>query len=305
MLARMSYDLHVTVPGGITLAAVNEVLAALEAPFVVGKLALDAAGDGAQPDWSLPFVEQLCHAFPILADLSFQPLVALALAFDGGQYHLLSGTYWGEPEVAMSVALAVARCAGKGASILEDKTGEELKGKLTRLEARVRPTHVSLWKKLEARAAAVPAEVADYRRPRPADTLWTHFERIALREHDGRAVAGYARERAARALAAADDAEIERLLAASPPSGALLEPLLDACARAGRPDVGCRVVAHFGAHVREHVMTAVAYDGALAVPYVQFLTSLGAPETDADLLRAALPRARDHEMRAALGEVRS
>ena len=47
-------------------------------------------------------------------------------------------------------------------------------------------------------------------------------------------------------------------------------------------------------------ITLAAVNEALAVPYVRFLLDLGASEIDADLLRAALPRARDPEMRAAL-----
>ena len=291
----MSFDLQITVRRGVTLDEVNAVLIGLEAPYAVGDLRLDAAGDGAQPDWSKPF-EGGYQAFPLLPELSFQALGEAQVTFDGKEYGIMTGSRGLEPEVAMAVALALARCSGD-AVILVDKSGEEIT-KLAKLEREVRGQLAQQWKAIKRQAAKVPEEIAAYRRPRPEDTTWTHYERVALREQPESAVAPYLRDRAARAIAEGRDAEIDRLLDAASPGLMPLEPLLDACCRAERADLGRRVLARFRADARQHFLRSVGYVGMWAVPYARFLASLGVIAFDADLLAQAQRSAADPEMRA-------
>src|SRR5262245_12804214 len=119
----MSFDVHVTVRRGLALAEINEVLASLEAPFAIGDLRLDAGADGTQPDWSRPFEGGKYEAFPLLPELSFHPIAGAAVDFDGEEYHLMTGSAGFEAQVALAVALAMARCSGK-AEIFLSKTGE-------------------------------------------------------------------------------------------------------------------------------------------------------------------------------------
>lgn len=297
----MSFDIQVTVQRGVTLDEVNGVLTALEAPFVIGDLRLDAASDGAQPDWAKPF-EGCCQAFPLLPELSFQALGEAQVTFDGREYGLMTGSAGFEPEVAVAVALALARCSGE-AVIFLDKTGEEIT-KLTRLEREVRGQVAKQWKVLKRRAASVPEEIAAYRRPRAEDTAWSHFERVTLREQPESSVVPYLRDRAARAIAEGRDGEIDRLLGVVPPGTVPLEPLLDACSRADRVDLGRRVLAHFRADARGHFLSAVGYLGFWAVPYARFVASLGEIDFDPELLTQASNRAADPEMRAFVESLR-
>jgi hypothetical protein len=157
-------------------------------------------------------------------------------------------------------------------------------GKLAKLERDVRKAFARQWKDIEGRAARVPEEVAAYRRPRPEDTLWTHYERVALREAPEGEVTRDLRDRLMRAIAAVTS----------------LEPLLDACSRADRADVGRRVIARYRPHIREHFLASVGSVGMWAVPYVRFLLALGEIEVDPSLLAEARSRAGDQEMRSLL-----
>jgi hypothetical protein len=296
----MSFDVHVTVSRGLSLAEINEAIVALEAPFAVGDLRLDAASDGSPPDWSKPFTGGRYQAYPLLPELSFESLGDAHVEFDGHEYTLTTDR--DGADIALAVALAMARCT-EDAVIFLSKTGEQLRGKLTKLEREVRKALARQWKDVEQRAARVPEDVAAHRRPRPEDTLWAHYERVALREAPESDVIRYLRDRLGRAIADGNDAEIDRLLDAAPTGLVSLEPLLDACSRAERPDVGRRVIARYRPHLREHFLAAVGAVGLWATPYVRFLLALGEIELDSSLLAEARSRANDAEMRSLLDGV--
>ena len=56
-------------------------------------------------------------------------------------------------------------------------------------------------------------------------------------------------------------------------------------------------------HAGDHLLAEVGYVGALAVPYVRFVASLGEVDLDAEFLAQARARARDPDMLALIAEL--